>query len=253
MNITIGSVDVGAEIVAILACAASAAKGGGGENDHMSCRMRDAQAHFTPVLPDYAAMLAALTEMEEHVLAGLSVSGDVLARLFDAPQDQCVPAYYLYAGLQAGLDTERAIGCICRELETEDFGIAVGQETPPMDMMTFIRRARAQGLDERYIWNLTCMLSDWDAQCAYLADLIARGEALWQEKAAQLEPLLRVWLGRMDARVEAMRQTGRIAKLLKLSDREAGYRLIPSLRGLPACWSIPASSPARRLTSTTAC
>ena len=227
MNITLSrEIDPGREIVSMLCGMASerypnADQRGDG-------RMRSAAAHYltAPALKPLRPALDALTELEEHVLAAVSVDDERLRRLFTAPRMETQPGIHLYTGMQRGITPGVCAQDILLAMSDEERTPHVPQEVP---LDAFVREATKLGYDRKYVMNLTQMLACWDEDIAWLHALLDKALPRFEEKRTLVEPLVDSWATALEPRLPKMRETGEICGMLRLQSEDWHYVLVPAL------------------------
>lgn len=228
MHITVAAQpDAGQEIIAMLCGLATEQQGVARED---LGRMRRARNHFlaSPKLATLGAALDALTAMEEHVLSGITIDDEHLMRLFTAPADQDLPACVLYEGLQHGLNAKQCAAGLITSLKDGDYFTLHDGKLPELTLDEFVRQASALGFDRDYVWNLTRMLADWEADCAFLRALIDKAIPRFESCLPQLTPFLTDWAATLTARIPQMERSGFICASLKPCDGD--YQIVPALR-----------------------
>ena len=227
MNITLShEIDPGREIISMLCGMAterypSADQRGDG-------RMRSAAAHYlaTPALAPLRPALDALTELEEYVLAAVSVDDERLRRLFTAPRMETQPGIHVYTGMQRGITPGVCAQDILLAMRDEERAPHKAQEVP---LDAFVREATQLGYDREYVMNLTQMLACWDEDIVWLRALLDRALPRFEEKRALVQPLVDSWAEALEPRLPKMRETGEIFGMLRLQNDDYQYRLVPAL------------------------
>ena len=227
MNITLSrEIDPGREIISMLCGMAN--ERFPSADQRADGRMRSAAAHYlaTPALRPLRPALDALTELEEYVLAAVSVDDERLRRLFTAPRMETQPGIHLYAGMQRGSTPGVCAQDILLALNDEE-RVPYAPKEVPLD--AFVREATQLGYDREYVMNLTQMLACWDEDIVWLRALLDRALPRFEEKRALVQSLVDSWAEALEPRLPKMRETGEIFGMLRLQNEDYQYRLVPAL------------------------
>ena len=227
MNISLSrEIDPGREIISMLCRMAAGSQPAAEQRGDGP--MRSAAAHYlsSPVLSPLRPVLEALTELEEHVLCGLTLDGERLQRLFTAPRTQTQPGIHLYAGMQRGNTPGLSAQEILLSLRDEE---RMPHERRELSLDAFVREAMHLGFDRAYVMNLTQMLACWDEDAAWLRALLDKAVPRFEEKRALVAPLAEEWAAALMPRLPQMRRTGEICGMLHLQDDTHDYVLSPAL------------------------